>query len=245
MNRAQVDTNPAELESLLAIERELVPESDELRHRVMQRARASLPRTLHRPFVAESLTPRGVRLSVAAAAVVPLSALCFAAFYAGYQIRNRSASSAVVHEPVSSIDPPALPAPSVVVALVPVDMSVGSPTNSSDNAVHDTGVVTVRPAVSARTATEIEAYALELQVLQPARRAVAQRDFGRALGAITDHQRRFPAGKLTEEREALRVKALLGLGRTAEAERAGTAFRARFPHSALLGRIDDMLGTQK
>jgi hypothetical protein len=99
--------------------------------------------------------------------------------------------------------------------------------------------------VSARTATEIEAYALELRVLQPARQAVAQRDFGRALGAIADHQRRFPAGKLTEEREALRVKALLGLGRTAEAERAGAAFRARFPRSALLGRIDDMLGSQK
>jgi hypothetical protein len=50
---------------------------------------------------------------------------------------------------------------------------------------------------------------------------------------------------LSEEREALRVKALLGLGRTAEAQRAGAAFRASFPRSALLGRIEEMLGSQK
>lgn len=245
MNRAHVETNPAELESLFALERELVPEPSELRHRVIERARASLPRTLRQPFVTVAPTPRGLRISVAAAAVVLLSALCFAAFYAGYQLRSRSVSPALIHPPATSIDSPVLPAPSVVVALVPVDMSVGSAPNGSDTAGHDAGVVSVRPAVSTKTATEIEAFALELQVLQPARQAVAQRDFGRALTVITDHQRRFPAGKLTEEREALRVKALLGLGRAAEAERAGAAFRARFPRSALIGRIDEMLGTHK
>jgi hypothetical protein len=50
---------------------------------------------------------------------------------------------------------------------------------------------------------------------------------------------------LSEEREALRVKALVGLGRIAEAKRAGAAFRKRFPRSALLGRMDELLGTHQ
>jgi hypothetical protein len=82
-------------------------------------------------------------------------------------------------------------------------------------------------------------------VLQPARQAVARNDFGAALAAISEHQRRFAAGRLTEEREALRVKTLLGLGRVAEARAVGATFRERFPRSVLLGRIDEMLGNRK
>jgi len=89
--------------------------------------------------------------------------------------------------------------------------------------------------------SESDVYAMELRILQPAQQAVARGDFGSALAAIADHRRQFPAGRLAEEREALRVKALLGLGRTAEAERAGVAFRSRFPRSALRGRMDEML----
>jgi hypothetical protein len=77
-------------------------------------------------------------------------------------------------------------------------------------------------------------YALELAVLEPARRAVAGGDFAGALAAVSQHQREFPGGLLTEERSALRVRALWGLGRTAEAESAAAAFRQRYPRSALL-----------
>ncbi len=79
-------------------------------------------------------------------------------------------------------------------------------------------------------------------MLQPARQAVARQDFAAALAAIAEHQRRFPAGQLAEEREALRVKALLGAGRAAEAQHAGDAFRERFPRSALGHSIDTMVG---
>jgi hypothetical protein len=82
-------------------------------------------------------------------------------------------------------------------------------------------------------------------VLQLAQRAVAGRDYPTALAAIAEHRRQFPAGRLAEEREALRVKALLGLGRSAEAQYAGMVFRERFPQSALRGRVDDMLEAQK
>jgi hypothetical protein len=98
-----------------------------------------------------------------------------------------------------------------------------------------------QPAKSAKPATDSEIYAMELRVLQPAQRAVARQDFASALASTAEHQRRFPTGRLAEEREALRVKALLGLGRDGEAKRAGSAFRKRFPDSALGGRMDEML----
>jgi hypothetical protein len=177
------------------------------------------------------------------AAAVLLPALCAAAFYAGYQIRNKS-TPAATPAPDAAVPPAPVPAPSVVVALVPVDPSTGALVNTG-TALRDLEVTPARPIVSAKAVTEIEAYALELQVLQPARQAVAQGHFAGALGTIAEHQRKFPTGKLAEEREALRVKALVGLGRTAEAQRAGAAFRARFPRSALLGRIDEMLGNAK
>jgi hypothetical protein len=91
------------------------------------------------------------------------------------------------------------------------------------------------PAISPHVRNE--RYALELKVLQPARAAVARDDFSSALVAIDEHERRFPDGQLAEEREALRVQALLGLQRTEEASRAADAFRERFPGSVLLSRM--------
>src|SRR6185312_6523429 len=54
----------------------------------------------------------------------------------------------------------------------------------------------------------------ELRLLRAARAAVARRDFAGALAPIGEHTRKFKNGRLAEEREALRVKALSGLGRT-------------------------------
>ena len=93
-------------------------------------------------------------------------------------------------------------------------------------------------APSARPAPSVGAYSLELGLLQRARAAVASGRFSAALRAIAEHQRRFPAGHLQEEREALRVKALAGLGKTDEAHRAAEKFRSRFPDSVLSPRIE-------
>jgi hypothetical protein len=77
-------------------------------------------------------------------------------------------------------------------------------------------------------------YALELGVLESARRAVGQGDYMAALAAVARHQREFPHGELSEERDALRVRALFGAGQTASADRAALAFRERYPKSGLL-----------
>jgi hypothetical protein len=82
----------------------------------------------------------------------------------------------------------------------------------------------------------------ELRLLQQARAAVARRDFAGALRPIAEHGRRFKDGRLAEEREALRVKTLSGLGRTDEAHQAARAFEARFPRSVLLPAVRQMPG---
>jgi hypothetical protein len=53
---------------------------------------------------------------------------------------------------------------------------------------------------------------------------------------LAEHGRRFPNGRLAEEREALRVRALNSSGQSESARRAARAFAARFPHSVLLSR---------
>jgi hypothetical protein len=80
----------------------------------------------------------------------------------------------------------------------------------------------------------------ELQLLRTARQDLTRGDFARALAAIDEHVRRFRNGSLVEEREALRVKSLAGLGRREDAQRAATRFHARFPHSVLLSTFERM-----
>jgi hypothetical protein len=89
--------------------------------------------------------------------------------------------------------------------------------------------------------SKAEAIRAELVLLRQARADVARKDFVAALRPIIEHTHRFKNGRLVEEREALRVQALAGLGRTEEARQAASAFRARFPRSVLLPAVSRML----
>jgi hypothetical protein len=109
--------------------------------------------------------------------------------------------------------------------VVPVEPAVEPPSEAASAA----------PAIS-----PAEVARAELRLLRQARAAVARGDFAAALVPIGEHARRFKNGRLTEEREALRVKSLAGLGRTEEARRAADAFRARFPRSVLLPAVSRM-----
>jgi hypothetical protein len=92
-------------------------------------------------------------------------------------------------------------------------------------------IVRTEPSVNSR-----ESYTAELVLLQRAQAAYADRNFATTLLLVSEHTRRFPNGRLAEEREALHVKALVGAGREDEAHRVATGFSARFPRSALLPR---------
>ncbi len=91
-----------------------------------------------------------------------------------------------------------------------------------------------------RRPSPADALRAELHVLRQARAAVAHEDFAAALAPIAEHTRRFRHGRLAEEREALRVKALVGLGRNEDARRAASSFRTCFPNSVLLRAVGQM-----
>jgi hypothetical protein len=62
------------------------------------------------------------------------------------------------------------------------------------------------------------------------------------LARCDEAARRFPRGALAQEREVLAVDALLRLGRRADAEARAARFRAVYPGSAYLRRLDTLLG---
>ena len=80
----------------------------------------------------------------------------------------------------------------------------------------------------------------EVRLLEQAWGALEREEFSTAMAAIVEHARRFGSGRLTEEREALRVRALSGLGRRDEVRRAAAEFEARFPRSPLLPAVNRM-----
>jgi len=95
------------------------------------------------------------------------------------------------------------------------------------------------PPAKARHLAHSATYAAELALLQRAHTAYARRDYAGALAVVGEHGRRFPNGRLAEEREAIRVESLASAGHTVEARGAAATFAKRFPRSVLLGRVKE------
>jgi hypothetical protein len=100
-----------------------------------------------------------------------------------------------------------------------------------------------RHVASRSSVTAVGPTNAELQLLRQARQDLTRGDFAGAMAAAGEHARRFRNGALVEEREALRVKSLAGLGRVDDARRAAAEFHARFPHSVLLTTFERMTET--
>jgi hypothetical protein len=83
--------------------------------------------------------------------------------------------------------------------------------------------------------------AAERALIDTARTALGRAQGEAALDALRRHGDRFPAGRLVEEREALRVQALAQLGRGDDARAAAARFRKEHPRSMLLPVVDAAL----
>ncbi|HEY8944501.1 MAG TPA: hypothetical protein VIM73_09570 [Polyangiaceae bacterium] len=232
MNPRLPEPLSAETKLLLAKERAFLPQSAEFRHRALARARAALAKA-GGVSVSYGWTQRARRAFLGAAPVCAFAALSFAAA----QEWGPFASSAPPSDQVSPANAPSTPrAPKasgapVVEALTPSEESAPRAAEPSAKAV--------TPASKPRNATPVDSEALELRLLQRARSAIARGDHAAALTAVTEHQRRFPSGRFREECEALGIKALAGLGRGEHAQRAAEGFKARFPRSVLLPRVEE------
>jgi hypothetical protein len=81
--------------------------------------------------------------------------------------------------------------------------------------------------------TDDAALARERTLVEAARTALTRSDGAAALQLLGQHEREFATGRLAEEREALRVPALVLLGRLAEARQRGAEFYRSYPRSML------------
>ncbi len=223
--------------SLLVQERVLTAADPQLKERALCRAREVLAEDRPSGVVVRmggaSWSRRGRVLPIAAA-VFGVAGLAAAGVQIYLAQANEAADLAVAvpHEP----SPPSPPSPSRLVAAPGVDPApIVTPPNPSPAGDAKADSIPA-PSAAARqvSPSSAETYAIELGVLEPARTAVAQGNFGAALTSIGKHQQRFPRGQLSEEREALRVRALWGMGQTERAKGAAAAFRRSYPRSGLL-----------
>ena len=83
--------------------------------------------------------------------------------------------------------------------------------------------------------------AAERAIIDVIRTAIARGHTNSALDAIARHARDFPRGRLSEERDGLRVIALARAGRRTEAVAAAERFRRAHPRSVLRPAIDAAL----
>ncbi|MDC0676257.1 hypothetical protein [Sorangium atrum] len=79
----------------------------------------------------------------------------------------------------------------------------------------------------------------EVQLLHRAQDALAA-DAGSSFALTVEHARRFPTGALAQEREIIAIRALLALGRAAEARARAASLLERFPGSAYRGRLESL-----
>ena len=219
----------SELETLLERGRIIRPVPDVVRARALARARATVAAaaaTVAAPTPMVAARGRGLRIAVAASLALVLGAAGATAALRGSLPWHR--------EP----PPPSSPDP-----VPPVAAPVPDQPAPAGLAPEATPIA--RPQRPARAATEQESYAAELQLLQRAHAAYTRRDFSNALVLVAEHGRRFPSGRLAEQREVLRVRSLAGSGRGDEARRAVAGFAARFPRSVLLQRLQETASASK
>jgi hypothetical protein len=88
--------------------------------------------------------------------------------------------------------------------------------------------------------TGTSAKASEAELLRDARQ-VLDRSPLVALSLCEEHRQNYPSGGLSQERELIAIAALLRLGRTSSAEDRAARFRAAYPRSPHLARLDRLV----
>ena len=122
----------------------------------------------------------------------------------------------------------------------------------ADEVTADAGSIPPLPTRSAPMRTDAsnpasaevrdESLAVEVKLVQRAQDALRGSRPAEALALCNDHAKRFPDGMVTQECEVIAVEALVKTGRKDEARRRADRFKARFPGSASIRRLDVLLG---
>lgn len=200
---------------------------------------AAVARSLRVPFVAMPVAaivmPSAAMASVAVKA--GLSRLALLGWGAGSTVAVSGVVVAVALSQPAAPQPAApQPAPAVVVVGARPASKVEPP--QAVEVAAEPEPTTQMPAP--RLVKEAPATWDEPQLIERARKALASEP-RRALVLAQEHQRRFPGGALSVERDVIALEALARSGQTVEAKRRALAFEAKYPKSIHLPRVRALL----
>jgi|SoiMethySBSTD1v2_1073268.scaffolds.fasta_scaffold516091_2 hypothetical protein len=214
---------------LIADERQRPPEDEALKQRVLERAREAMApdrpsgvalRRAGSSWPVARRAPRTTLLIAAALAVAGLAAAGAGMYRWTAPTERAAVAPAPVVAPKAAAEKPVAP-PAPIAPEPQAEVAAPEPPRAA-------------PPTEGAHGSSVQQYAVELGVLEPARSSIGRGDYAGAMAAIARHQREYPRGQLAEEREALRVRALWGMGQKTSAESAAAAFRKRYPRSVLL-----------
>jgi hypothetical protein len=180
----------------------------------------------------------GTKVLAVAAGIWLVGGITGAALYRG--LRPQELRVVYVDRPIASgaqVSPSALSA-TATARPAPVASSavIAAPSNGIENRLAEQTGASAAPQGGSELARE-------RALLDVARADAAQGEPEQVLAVVAQHRRQFPRGRLTEEREALAIRALLSLGRTGEARQRAQTFRAAYPNSFLIPALESALST--
>lgn len=97
------------------------------------------------------------------------------------------------------------------------------------------------PTAAVRAPSNVDVSAERL-LLDAARTAFASGDYARSLDRLGQHEARFPSGVLSEEREALAIRALAASGDEAAATKRARLFVTKYPESIMRPAVEAAAG---
>jgi len=222
----------AELNVRLAAERRLPEPPSGARERILARVRTSVASPLPPP----GAPPAGFALKLALLATGGAGLITFAiALSQSSAPAPHAAAPVVVARTVQRVElAPSLATPPTIIALSPAPESTPAPAPASTPAPTPTNAI----SPSAADAKPARDPSVERGILDRAQAALAAGYVPAALNATREHMKAFPRGALTEEREVLRIRALIAGGDKATAHTVAAAFRKRFPRSIHGAAVD-------
>jgi hypothetical protein len=249
---------PSDIARLLEAEKRRAPDSIERTDRVLERVRASLISPppggggdggdggggSSEPPRGDSRGPPmpliGAKVGGALAVAVTAGAIAGAVGHARL--------APVPHPEVAQCMPSAqAPSKAPVVQPQVDEIESGVALENADASLSKPNAVAVAPPPAASATGSLMPRDLDLarerSLIDMARSALARGSSAAAISALQDHNRAFPAGRLSEEREALWVQVLASSGQRAQAVRRAAAFNRQFPNSMLAPAVEAAVST--
>jgi len=264
MNDPKLGPLPSDIARLLDTEKSRLPEATDRVERVLGRVRATLAGAAEGGSGGQgeggsgghgeggpTETPRdrprggpvpilGAKVGGALAAAVAAGAIAGAAGHARFASAPNPGPVAAC---VQSGQPPSQPPVVGPAVEAPAPVAVPEKADSSTPKLD----AAPAPAPSAGATSGLLARDIDLgrerSLVDMARSALARGSSAAAMSALRDHERAFPNGRLSEERDALWIQVLASSGRHAEAKQRAAAFRTRFPNSMLWPSVEAAVTT--